>query len=87
MTGTPLSLLTEPLHLSSIVSQASGLSAHQLEMFYGFQKSLERSGSSLMKCMGDVLSYRKFAKYPVLWSSIQDLWEQAARIYSNKVRM
>ena len=33
------------------------------------------------------MSYRKFAKYPVLWSSIQDLWEQAARIYSNKVRM
>ena len=85
MIGTPLSLLTEPLHLSSTVSQLSGLSAHQLEMFYGLQKSLDRSGSSLLKCMGDIISYRKLTKYPVLWSTIQELWEQASRIYSNKV--
>ena len=86
MTGTPLSILTAPLHLSGTVSQQSGLSAYQLEMFGGLQKSLDRTGTSLMKCMGDVLRYRKLSKCPALWASILELWEQAARVYSRKVR-
>jgi hypothetical protein len=44
MTGTPLSLLTAPLHLSSVVSQTSGLTALQLELFLGLQKSMDRTG-------------------------------------------
>ena len=85
MTGTPLSILTAPLHLSGTVSQQSGLSAYQLEMFGGLQKSLDRTSASLMKCMGDVLRYRKLSKCPALWASILELWEQAARVYSRKV--
>ena len=40
-----LSYLTLSYLIShSVVSQMSGLSAHQLEMFYGLQKSMDRSG-------------------------------------------
>ena len=38
-----------------------------------------------MKCMGDVLQYRKQSKFPALWGSILELWDQAARVYSRKV--
>ena len=44
------------------------------------------SRSSLMKCMGDILQYRKQSKFPALWGGMLELWEQAARVYSRKVQ-
>ena len=71
ITSTPPSF---PLH-----------SSHHITVSNAVSTTLSRS--SLMKCMGDVLQYRKQSRYPALWGSMLELWEQAARVYSRKVRL
>ena len=43
VSGTELSILSSPLHKSSIVCELCGYSQTQMEMFYWLQKALDRS--------------------------------------------
>lgn len=89
--GIDLQHLKAPLAQSSIITSISGYSSSQLDMFFGLQKSMDRSKP--LRSISDVLSYRRkfiknerYIRDEKIWESLQSLWEQASSVYSELYR-
>lgn len=83
--GTDLALLAAEMHRTGVMAALAGYSEKQVAMFYWLQKAMERSAS--LKTASDLILYRKaLERHPAKWAAIQQLWSQAARIYSDKAR-
>ena len=82
--GTELKHFTNDLKKSTFVCKACGYSSQQVDMFQWLQLSLDRP--KIMKTMTDILAYRRLSKrHPDQWKKIVKLWDQAAKLYCDKV--
>jgi len=82
--GTELKHFTNDLKKSTFVCKACGYSSQQVDMFQWLQLSLDRP--KIMKTMTDILAYRRLSnRHPDQWKKIVKLWDQAAKLYCDKV--
>ena len=82
--GTELKHFSNDLKKSTFVCKACGYSPQQIDMFQFLQFSLDRS--KIMKNMTDILAYRRLSiRHPDIWKKIVKLWNEAAKLYCDKV--
>ena len=83
--GIEITTLSTPMEKAPAISQITSYSPTQLEMFHHLQKALDRS--KCIRTMSDLLQYyRTYSKHKSQWNALLLLWDQSAKLYSEKVK-
>jgi len=86
VSGIELNLISATFASTPAVLRMLNLSRNKIHLFKFLQKSMDRSATSFLNSISDILAYNRISKrHSRHWETIFVLWQQAAKIYSSKL--